>query len=368
MRHDTRAKRSAYLIATILLVLAGLYFAAAFLIPVVLAALLAMLLNGPSDRLEKAGLNRGLASFIPVLLLVGVVALLGIILASQVNRLADDFEEMRAGVIANMSAFREWISNTLGIGADEQEKMIKEQKNGAIGQTDNLLFGFISTLMGLVVNTLLIVVYTFLLLFYRSHLKKFALRIVPADNRQNTDQIIDKSVAVSGRYLTGLFGMISILWVMYSIGFCIVGLKGAIFFAILCGVLEIVPFFGNFVGNLIAVFAVLAQGGDGSMVLGIVAVYLVVQFLQSYVLEPLVVGQQVNINPLFTIMGLAAGELLWGIAGMALAIPVIGIVKIVCENIPGLQAYGMLIGPADTKKRKDRTSLLRTVKNKFQRK
>src|SRR3546814_4255023 len=88
------------------------------------------------------------------------------------------------------------------------------------------------------------------------------------------------------------------------------------------------------------------------MVIGIVAVYLTVQFLQTYVLEPVVVGQQVNINPLFTIMGLVAGEFLWGIAGMALAIPLLGIVKIVCDNVPGLQAYGKLVGPANTPKKR----------------
>src|SRR5690606_13802478 len=89
---------------------------------------------------------------------------------------------------------------------------------------------------------------------------------------------------------------------------------------------------------------------DGNMVLGILAVYLTVQFLQSYILEPLVVGQRVNINPLFTIVALVAGELIWGIAGMAMAIPLLGIVKIVCDNVPELHAYGIVIGPIKSKK------------------
>ncbi len=366
MTLHANTKHAAYAIAATMLLVAGLYFAAALLIPIVLAALFAMLLTGPSEWLEKMGIPRGLASFTSVLLFVCAVALLCIILSWQVTRLTDDFGEMKERFIDNMRAIREWISHTLGIGIDEQEKMLKEQKEGASEQGDNLLFSFINTLAGLVINAVLIIVYTFLLLFYRSHLKRFALSIVPADSRQNADRIIHKSVGVSGSYLTGLFSMIGILWVMYSIGFGIVGLEGAIFFAIICGILEIVPFFGNFVGNLIAVFAVLAQGGDARMVLGVVAVYLMVQFLQTYILEPLVVGQQVNINPLFTIMGLVAGELLWGIAGMALAIPVIGIIKIICDNVPALRPYGTLIGPANVKK--SRTSRLHTLKNKIQRK
>ncbi|HWK98828.1 MAG TPA: AI-2E family transporter, partial [Parapedobacter sp.] len=224
------------------------------------------------------------------------------------------------------------------------------------------LMRFLNSFAGAVINTVLVIVYIFLFLYYRDHLKQFILRIIPRENKQRVREIIQKSVAVSGNYLTGLFSMIVMLWVMYGIGFWMIGLKGALLFAIICGVLEIVPFLGNLVGNLIAVFAALVQGGDMRMVIGIIAVYLTVQFLQTYVLEPLVVGQRVNINPLFTIMGLVAGELLWGIAGMALAIPVVGIIKIVCDNIPDLHAYGALIGPANTPKK--RTSLIHLLKRR----
>ena len=74
-------------------------------------------------------------------------------------------------------------------------------------------------------------------------------------------------------------------------------------------------------------------------------------FLQTYLLEPLVVGAEVNINPLFTIISLVLGDLIWGIPGMILAIPLLGIVKIVCDHIEPLKPYGFLIGH-DRKKKK----------------
>jgi predicted PurR-regulated permease PerM len=85
------------------------------------------------------------------------------------------------------------------------------------------------------------------------------------------------------------------------------------------------------------------------MVIGVLVTYGLVQFFQSYVLEPLVVGAEVNINPLFTIVGLVAGEMIWGIPGMILAIPLMGVVKIICDHIEPLQLYGQLIG-SDKKK------------------
>jgi predicted PurR-regulated permease PerM len=144
--------------------------------------------------------------------------------------------------------------------------------------------------------------------------------------------------------------MIVILWILYGIGFSIAGVPNAIFFAVLCGVLEIVPFIGNLTGSGLTLLMAISQGG-GSMAIGVVITYAVVQFIQTYVIEPLVVGSEVNINPLFTILVLILGEELWGIAGMVLAIPLLGMTKIVFDNVDALKPYGFLIGGEKKKKR-----------------
>lgn len=80
------------------------------------------------------------------------------------------------------------------------------------------------------------------------------------------------------------------------------------------------------------------------MLLEILATYAGIQFVQFYIVSPLVMRAQVNLSPLFTIVVLIAGELLWGIPGMILAIPSLGILKIVCDEVPFLQAFGFLLG------------------------
>jgi predicted PurR-regulated permease PerM len=105
------------------------------------------------------------------------------------------------------------------------------------------------------------------------------------------------------------------------------------------------------------------QGGDMNMVIGILLVYGLVQFIQTYLLEPMIVGAEVSINPLFTIIGLVAGELIWGIPGMILAIPLLGITKIVFEHIEALKPFAYLIGSDD--KKKDDRSWMQTVKSWF---
>jgi predicted PurR-regulated permease PerM len=154
---------------------------------------------------------------------------------------------------------------------------------------------------------------------------------------------------IAQKYIGGLGLMIVMLWVLYGIGFSIVGVKNAVFFAILCGVLEIVPYVGNLTGTSITLLMTVAQGGDFSMMAGVVITYGLVQFFQNNVLTPLIVGSEVNINPVFTIMALLSGELVWGVPGMILAIPILGIFKIICDHVEVLKPYGFLIGQPGSK-------------------
>ena len=149
---------------------------------------------------------------------------------------------------------------------------------------------------------------------------------------------------------------------MYGIGFSIVGVKNSIFFAMLCGLLEIVPFIGNLTGTALTLIMALSQGGGANMAIGILITYGCVQFIQTYILEPLVVGAQVKINPLFTIIAIVIGELIWGIPGMILAIPLLGIAKIIFDNVDSLKPYGFLI--AEEKKKGD-TSFVDKIKGWF---
>lgn len=345
------------------LVFAGLYYAQAFLIPVAFAGLLSMLFLPLSRWLERKGLGRGLAILACILLIVAVIAGVVALVSWQVGDLASDVNNMEQRVQQMVTSVRQFISNNLGISREQQDQMIKSSQQGGGGGASSMITGFAGSIMSILVDLLLVMVYIFLFMYFRSHLRKFVLKLVPPSEKQNAEVIIHDIQLVAQQYLTGMGMMIVGLWIMYGIGFSIVGVKNAIFFAILCGLLEIVPFVGNLIGNALAIIMVLSQGGGMNMVVGVLITYALVQFIQSYILEPLVVGSEVNINPLFTIMIIVLGEMLWGIAGMVLAIPLLGIVKIICDHIEPLKPYGFLIG--EDKKKK--SGLIDKVKGMFNR-
>jgi predicted PurR-regulated permease PerM len=315
-----------------------------FLVPLVFAGLLSMLLLPISSWLERKGVNKALATILSILVLVGAFGLVIFFISYQLSDLTKNSGQIEKQITERYQQAQDYISTSLGIPPEKQQQMMKEQQSSAGGKVSGFVTGIIAGIGGLLTDTLLVLVYIFLLMYFRGYLKRFILRIVPADQEDNARDVIHRSQKVTQKYLTGMALMIVSLWIMYGIGFSIVGVKHAIFFAILCGMLEIVPFIGNLIGNGLAILMSLMQGGDMNVVIGILVTYAVVQFLQSYILEPLVVGKEVNINPLFTIMGLVFSELVWGIPGMVLAIPVMGVAKIICDHVEPLKPYGELIG------------------------
>lgn len=331
--------------------IALLYFGKPFLFPLTLAGMLAMLLVPICEYFEKKKMPRALAALIGVLALMAAIGGIMTLLGWKVSGFAEDMSEMRQRGLEAFNKLREWINANLGIDKQKQEEIVEnsQQEGGGAG---NMLMTFTSGAFSIMVDTVLVLVYTFLFIIYRSKIKNFILMLVKEDKRPKTSLILQESAKVSQQYLGGLFKMIIVLWIMYGIGFSAIGVENAIFFAILCGILEIVPFVGNFLGSLITVLAVTIQGGDARMILGVVGIYIFIQFIQTYILEPLVVGNEVRINPLFTIIVLVLGELIWGIAGMILAIPLLGILIIIFDHIPSLKPYAYLISSEKKKRNK----------------
>jgi predicted PurR-regulated permease PerM len=344
------------------LVICGLYFAKPFLVPFAIAGILSMLLLPLSRRLEGRGFNRALAAIICILIFLiiifGILALLG----WQLSGLASDLGQAEEKINAAIAQLRQYISSSLGISQEKQQEMMKKQQSSGGGGMGSVVTGIMSTMMSFLVDFIIVLVYIFLFLFFRSHVKKFIFKLVRQEKEANAQAIITKSVDVAYKYVSGVAMMIVLLWIMYGIGFSIAGVKHPIFFAVLCGVLEIIPFIGNITGTALTLLMGLTQGGGSGIIIGILVTYALVQFIQSYIIEPLVVGAEVNINPLFTIIALVAGELIWGVPGLVLSIPLLGIVKVICDQVPALQPYGFLIG---AEKKEDKNNFIEKIKKKF---
>jgi len=328
------------------LIVVAIYYAKPFLVPLCFGGFISMLFLPLSRWFENKKIPKGFSILLCIIIFLALITGITWLISWQITDLTTESTDIENKIRKMIGEIEEYIGSNFGISKKQQEKIITEQAQENGGMLSNLG----SSITGFVVDFILVLVYIFLFMFYRSRLKTFVLQLISSQQKKNAETIIHDIEKVSQQYITGLGMMIACLWIMYSIGFSIVGVKYAVLFAIICGLLEIIPFIGNLTGTLLAILMVVIQGGGNEMVLGVVVTYIIVQFLQTYLLEPLVVGAEVNINPLFTIIILVLGELVWGIPGMVLAIPLLAIVKIICDHIPSLKPYGYLIG-SDRKKK-----------------
>lgn len=329
------------------LVVAAAYYAKAFFIPLAIGAVLATLFLPVCKWLEKRRIPRGLAAFVCMLLLLPFIAGVGALLGWQLSELTKDIPLIKQNIGEAISRSQEFIFKRLGITLAKQSQLMEEQQTIFKG----VIPGLAGSLVVMFTQFILVMAYIVLFLYYRVHIRQFLIKVASTAQRSEMEQVIDSAAHVSQQYLVGLAKMIGCLWIMYSIGFALVGVKNAIIFAILCGLLEIVPFIGNITGTTLTIVVAAAQGASLPMLAGIAGTYGLVQFIQGWVIEPVILGPQVKINPLFTIIALVVGELIWGIPGIFLAIPLIAMFKIVCDHIEPLKPYGFLIGEVSSGKK-----------------
>lgn len=331
------------------LVFSGLYYAQEFLIPLCIGGILATLFLPFGNWMQRKKITKGLAVFISLLALLLLIFLIISLLGYKISELISDIEILKQRAVEAVVKLQKYIFKTLDLTIAEQDKILKSEQP-SYGNMVQTMLGSMTNFLSTIILTL---VYFVFLLYYRSHIKQFLIRLTPKAQQAEMQEIVQKVATVSQQYLIGLSKMIFLLWVMYGIGFSIIGVENAIFFAILCGVLEIVPFVGNITGTTLTVLIAAMNGANAELLIGIVVVYGIVQFIQGWILEPLIVGSQVKINSLFTIVALVLGELLWGIPGIILAIPLTAMFKIVCDHIEPMKPYGFLIGEIEVPKKEE---------------
>lgn len=334
-------------ILLLILIICAIYFGKAFFMPLCFGGILATLFLPFCQWMERKKLPKALAVIICLLVILIVVGCFFSAFGWKISALVNDVEQLKEKAIGAANKFQQYIFKKFSITIADQLIILKKEQP-SYGNMLQSIAGSISSLFG---NLILVYLYFIFLLYYRGHIKQFMLKLSPEGQRTEMENIIENTTKVSQQYLIGISKIIVCLWFMYGIGFSIIGVKNAIFFAILCGFLEVIPYLGNIFGTFITIFVAAIQGGDISLLVSIAIVYAIVQTLQGWLLEPLILGPQVKINPLFTVIVLILGQLLWGISGIILAIPLTAMFKIVCDHVESLKPYGFLIGELEGPKK-----------------
>ncbi len=324
------------------LVFGGLYLARSFLVPLTVAAFLAMLLVPVSNGLQKIGSPRVLASFICSFIVLVFFASMGIVMGYQISRVAQDSEKIEQKVSQKVQEARNYIQQQYGLSRQEQ-KQVTGGDASLVSSVFKKAQGLLSNTFAMLSDLLLIVVYVFLFVHYRNHISTFVQKLVKPPYRQGAANTLVQASKVARKYLYGRLIIILILWGAYYLGFALTGLKYAMFLSFTAAFLSIIPYLGNIIGGGAAILFALINNPGASTALLVLTVLTVAQLLESYLLTPLIMGEEIKINAMFTIVGIILGGALWGIPGLILAVPAIGILKVLFDNLEVLNPWSFLI-------------------------
>lgn len=332
------------LLLFIYLIVGVLYYGRSLLVPMSFAALFSMLMLPISRRLESWGVHRGIATVLCILIILLTIAGMVTLFSAQVINFAQDLPALQKQLNQKLTSLQGFIETQTHIEPERQIQYVEEQVNSLLESTGRYVSNVLATMTGTLATFGIIAIYIFFFMFYRSRFKRFFLMISPEQEHTRVKLIINQISRVTQQYLTGVLTVIGILAVLNSTGLLIIGIRQAIFFGVLAGVLNIIPYIGSFVGGLLPVIMALLTRDTLGPAIAVAGVFAFNQFLENNFLTPNIVGGKVKVNPLATIIALLIGGALWGVAGMIMFIPFLGILKIIFDNIESLRPYGYLIG------------------------
>ena len=324
------------LLLFVLLLIALLYVGHPFLVPVGYSLLLAIAMTPLCRKLEHGGMARGLAVSVCVVLLMLLIAGIISVLSVRTVNVAQDFVTLQDQMLKRWDKVEVYVTHWTGWSQSRQISYLKSQTSMLLGTASTYLQSLLTTAALTLVEFGLILFYIFCFMYYRGRFEQFLLCIVPRQE-QATARTVEEAIGeMTYRYISGRLLVLFIQGVIYYVGFLLVGGPYPLFFAILGALLNIVPYVGAALAGLLPLLVALLTGSTFS-IMGVAGVALGNHLFESNYLTPKIVGAKVKINPLFTVMTVVIGELIWGIAGMILFIPLLGVVKIICDNIPELQ-------------------------------
>lgn len=331
--------------------LMGLFFLGTIIIagrdvitPLLMAFFLAIILLPVLRFLRKRKVPEGIAIFLCLLLLGIVVGLIIWFFSAQITKLMSDFPQIKKNVAIHLNSLSEWIGSKWGFSAEEQMNLIKEQNDKMLNYASGLLSGAAASVTGILIFIGLLPIYIFLILFYKNLLLRFVFLWFKPPLQDKVEEVIRETESIIKSYLIGLLIQITYITLLLGVILLLFGIKHAILIGAIFAVLNLIPYLGALLGNLIGVLLTLSSSQELLPVVIVLGSIAFVQFLDNNILMPRIVGSKVKINALATIVGVIIAGSLAGISGMFLSLPVIAVLKIIFDRTDNLKQWGVLLG------------------------
>lgn len=321
-----------------------IYVAQDILVPFAFAILLSVLLLPVVSFLEKRNIPRVLSIAISLILSFILIGSIIYFLSTQIANFVDDIPSLKKHLTEHWITFQKWIKLRLHISLTEQNQYFNQTaekiKDSGSEYISYTFFSITQALMLLI----LLPIYSFLILYYRDLIRRFLFAVFRKEHGERVALVIKQSKLMINSYMTGLLIEMGIVAASNSIGLALLGIKYALFFGVLAAVLNIIPYIGMFTATLFTVLITLTTSSNTGDIVWVIVIMYSIHIIDVNILMPKIVASRLRINALISILGVVIGGALTGLSGLFLSVPAVAMLKIICDQVEGLQPWGIILG------------------------
>ncbi|HKK38361.1 MAG TPA: AI-2E family transporter [Cryomorphaceae bacterium] len=310
--------------------------------PLVLSIILSLVILPLANGLEKIGFNRlfsGLTLVVVIALLILGVGFVGVI---QLRDLGSSFGNIEQTFFSKLNRVVDHLPPSFQpprLREIEDIEKILPDDLGLLGS----FFGDALKLTGGVLSTLtLIPIFVFFILFYRRKISHF-LEWVDSKGSGELTLATKESKKMVQSYLSGMGLVILINASLATGGLWAIGISYALLLGILSALLTVIPYIGTFVGALIPIAFAFLTKDSLAYGFGVMALYIIIQFIENNFISPVVLGNSVNVNPFASVLALLVMGHYWGVIGMLVAVPLTAVIVILFDHSKMLKPLNLLL-------------------------
>ena len=357
-------RSASLLVIAVLLSLTALRLASAVFVPLVLGVLFSYALSPLVNRMARLHLPRALAAAI---LLLGLISALGSIayslsddaveliesLPAVVQKLRRTLDEQRtegpAGTMEKVQAAASEIERAAAESSGDPEPdrdvakvQIEERK---LNVRDYLWPGTLG-LAAAAANITIVLIIAFLLLAAGDRFRRKMAKLAgpTLSKKKLTLHALDEIDRQIQRYMLVQVFTSTLVGVATWLAFLWIGVENAAVWGVLTFVLNFIPYLGSIIATGAAMLVGYAQFGSLEMALLIGGVVMLINLVEGYVITPLLTSRAMRMNPVAIFAGVLAWGWLWGIWGLFLGVPILVVIKVVCDRVDDFKVVGELLG------------------------
>ena len=292
------------------------------------------------ERFVKRRLLSVIITFVALAVFISGVIFL---FSFQLYRVISNVPHISDGLKSGIGQIIDWYAKTFNLSRQESAEWLENQFAGLVDAPISYITSGLSSSSQFMVDLVLIGIYTFLFLIYRTSFKNFLLIQAAPENRSQMQEVINNITRITKQYLSGRLIVMLILAVLNSGGLWLLGVDYPILWGSLAAILTIIPFIGTTLGGTLPLLYSIAVSDSIWQPVGVVALYAGIQQLEGNFITPKIVGMNIKLNPLAAIFAMVVGGVIWGIAGLILALPIVAAGKIIMEQFDVLKPVALLL-------------------------